>query len=39
MVSVLSVFKMRFAIASCHSRYGRPTADKLEELFRESGYK
>ena len=36
--SVLSVFKPRFAIASYHRRNGRPTADKLEQLFRESGY-
>jgi hypothetical protein len=34
--SVLSVFKPRFAIASYHRRNGRPAANKLEQLFRES---
>lgn len=36
--SVLSILKPRFAIASYHRRNGRPTADKLEQMFRESGY-
>ena len=36
--SVLSVFKPQFAIASYHRRNGRPTANKLEQLIRESGY-
>jgi hypothetical protein len=36
---MMSTLKPTFAIASYHKRDGRPTAETLEKLFNELGYR